>query len=321
MRFLPVLAAVLGTIAAPPAGRADPVEIHSRQVVMSFENPDVDRIDRLIFRGGIDLRSPDRRFGGLSGLDISADGTKLVAVGDRGIWFRATLVYNGNGDLVNATDGEILAVLGAGGRTLERKGDRDSESIARLADGSYVVGFERRHRLRHYAAPGSGARRMASPPVLRTSPPNGGAEAITRLRGNELLILSEGLEARPGIAAGWIGSGREWRAVGLRRSGIYLPVGLATRDDDGAVFLLERRFTTLGGIGTRISVIDPRDIGPGKIFEGKKLGQLIPPLIADNFEGISVRRDRHGKTLIYILSDDNFNDLQRTFLLMFALAE
>jgi hypothetical protein len=321
LRVAFLLAAVLAVIGSPRTSDAEPIEIHARQVVMSFDNPDVERVDRLIFRGGIDLTSPDRRFGGLSALDVSPDGTRMVAVGDRGIWFRATLVYSRKGELRDAKDGEILPLLGVDGQPFKTKSDQDSESIARLTDGSYVVGFERRHRLRLYTMPGSAARRMASPPVLRTSPPHRGAEAITPHRGNELLILSEGLEARPGIAAGWIGSGRDWRAVGLCRSGIYLPVGLATRDDDGAVFLLERRFTTLGGIGSRISIIDPRDIGPGKIFEGRELGQIIPPLIADNFEGISVRRDRNGDTLIYVVSDDNFNDLQRTYLLMFALAE
>jgi len=35
----------------------------------------------LRFRGGLDLRSRDSRFGGLSGLAISADGARLTALG------------------------------------------------------------------------------------------------------------------------------------------------------------------------------------------------------------------------------------------------
>ena len=46
---------------------------------------------------------------------------------------------------------------------------------------------------------------------------------------------------------------------------------------------------------------------------------LRPPLIFDNFEGIAARSGAGGETLIYLLSDDNFNPLQRTLLLMFAL--
>jgi len=39
-------------------------------------------------------------------------------------------------------------------------------------------------------------------------------------------------------------------------------------------------------------------------------------------EGIAVRKDATtGETLIYVISDNNFNGLQRTVLLVFALTE
>jgi len=34
-----------------------------------------------------------------------------------------------------------------------------------------------------------------------------------------------------------------------------------------------------------------------------------------------VRRDGSGRTVVYIISDDNFNPLQRNLLLMFELME
>jgi hypothetical protein len=38
-------------------------------------------------------------------------------------------------------------------------------------------------------------------------------------------------------------------------------------------------------------------------------------------EGIAARRDAAGRTLIYLLSDDNYSILQRTLLLMFELSD
>ena len=51
---------------------------------------------------------------------------------------------------------------------------------------------------------------------------------------------------------------------------MFRPVGTATRVN-GMVFLLERRFTTIGGIAARISQVPARKIAPGRIFEGKAL--------------------------------------------------
>lgn len=44
-------------------------------------------------------------------------------------------------------------------------------------------------------------------------------------------------------------------------------------------------------------------------------------LLVDNFEGVDVRRDAKGRTMIYLVSDDNFMILQRTLLVMFELAD
>ena len=44
--------------------------------------------------------------------------------------------------------------------------------------------------------------------------------------------------------------------------------------------------------------------------------------VIDNMEGLSVRNDQNGKTLVYILSDNNFSGLfQQTLLMMFELQD
>ena len=61
----------------------------------------------------------------------------------------------------------------------------------------------------------------------------------------------------------------------------------------------------------------------------REVARLAPPLTLDNFEGLDVRRDASGATLLYLVSDDNGcgkrrnvvapRALQRTLLLMFEL--
>ena len=60
---------------------------------------------------------------------------------------------------------------------------------------------------------------------------------------------------------------------------------------------------------------------PGALLEGTEIARISLPLTVDNFEGLGLRRDRDGRLLVYLISDDNFNPLQRTLLLMFRLSE
>ena len=45
------------------------------------------------------------------------------------------------------------------------------------------------------------------------------------------------------------------------------------------------------------------------------------PAEIDNMEALGVHRDGAGRTILTVMSDDNFNPLQRTLLLQFALTE
>ena len=56
----------------------------------------------LRFLGGLELSSPGPAFGGLSGLTLTADGDRMIAVSDRGRWFTARLVERDDGRLVGA---------------------------------------------------------------------------------------------------------------------------------------------------------------------------------------------------------------------------
>ncbi len=58
---------------------------------------------------------------------------------------------------------------------------------------------------------------------------------------------------------------------------------------------------------------------PGARLDGAAVAVLRPPLTVDNLEGVAARRGAAGETLIYLVSDNNFNPFQRTLLLLFAL--
>lgn len=100
-------AAILVGLAPAPRAEAEPIAVEVRAVPLDTAAPERTTLGPLRYRGGIEIRSTDRRFGGLSGLAVSADGTRFVAVADFGYWFTGTLVYDGGGRLVGIADPSI----------------------------------------------------------------------------------------------------------------------------------------------------------------------------------------------------------------------
>jgi len=119
-----------------------------------------------------------------------------------------------------------------------------------------------------------------------------------------------------GDLRGWLGDGRRWSDLTLTPTGAFKPTDLTVLPS-GDVLLLERSASLLGGFAARLSVIPAATIAPGAHLSGQELAVIRSPLPVDNFEGVAARAAPDRSVLIYILSDDNFNAMERTLLLQF----
>jgi hypothetical protein len=61
-------------------------------------------------------------------------------------------------------------------------------------------------------------------------------------------------------------------------------------------------------------------IAPGAVVEGREIFSADMSHQIDNLEGLAVHRN-DGRTILTLVSDDNFSPLQRTLLLQFTLME
>ena len=135
-----------------------------------------------------------------------------------------------------------------------------------------------------------------------------------------MLAIAEEL-TRGGRAVGWISDAEGWSPLTYVLNDGFVVTDLATLPE-GDVLVLERRYTMRIGIAARVRRIPAGVIAPGAELAGETIAEFRPPLVLDNMEGISARRDPSlGRTLIYMISDDNYSALQRTLLLLFELME
>jgi hypothetical protein len=89
----------------------------------------------------------------------------------------------------------------------------------------------------------------------------------------------------------------------------------------GDLLVLERSFSLERGAGMQLRQVKRSAVAPLQAFTGEVLADLDVRYSIDNMEAVAVRQNGKGETLIYVLSDDNYNGLQRTVLLMFALED
>ena len=199
----------------------------------------------------------------------------------------------------------------------------DAEGLSRTPDGSFLVSFERRHRIWLYPAaepPFSiRPRPLPMPTEAAKMPENGGIETLVRLPGGRILAISEELMTRDGANVGWLGGGRTWSQISYVAGPDFKPTG-AARLPDGDILILERRFSRMSVPGARIVRLHADALKPGARLQGDELARIEPPMTFDNFEGITTRVGPQGEIFIYVISDDNYFFLQRTLLLVFELA-
>jgi hypothetical protein len=304
-----------------PQSFAESLSVTLNPIELDPENPSRELFGVLIFLSGYELTSNDSRFGGLSGLELSADGSMLYAVSDHGYWFSARLHHDPQGRLTGLGPWEIAPLLTPDGSKLGWR-QRDAEALARDRDGSFIVAFERAHRLWRYppsADPlASLPQLLASPADLQKAPINGGLEALTVLPDRRLLALTENYKNPDGSIKGWLIEKDRFFPLSYLQSDGFRPTDLATLAS-GDVLLLERWYHRIGGVAVRVRRLSRESIRAGARLKGEEVVRIDPSIEIDNFEGLAVRVDPVGGTLLYMISDDNYSQLQRTLLLQFHL--
>jgi hypothetical protein len=274
-------------------------------------------VGRLRLEAGFVLSSSDLRFGGLSGLLISADGRELLAVSDRGLLWTATLRHDADGRLRGLGDWGVIDLATIGEAPRDAGGD--AEALAPDGARGLVIAYEGVHRLLRLDLDDLSAPPVALPLPSGLAPSNRGIEALADLPEGNLLALAEGIRDAAGELAAWrIGPAGIARLAYVPVDG-FVPTGADRLDD--RIYVVERRFSLLGGFASRVVVLPVDAVQPGARLRGAELARLGPTTISENFEGIAARRGPDGRTLLYLVSDDNFLALQQTLLLQFALIE
>lgn len=308
-----------------------PIEVTATPIA-GFEigNPSRTLFGRLVWRGGLVLKSASDSFGGWSGLVLDPDGHGFAAVSDAGVWMTGRIVYDQERPtgIANARLGPILA---SNGQPVRRNRDRDAEAMTLIegsaSRGSVLIAFEQNHRIGRFDIDRNGLSKprhyLELPPEMKKKRRGDGIEAVAVMSGGRWkgspVAFAEHMPDGNGHHRGWIwvkGKPESFRLVDIGGFSITDAASLP----DGSLLILERRFRWLEGVKMRLRLVDKDELRPGAVITGETLLDVAMGHQIDNMEAIAVHRDRHGEIVLTIMSDDNFNAfIQRTILLQFAL--
>jgi hypothetical protein len=304
-----LLAALLASSAAPVA---------AQNAAQPFALPDIPGPLRPL--GGLVLAPDMLGGGGFSGLHLAPDLT-LTLISDRGHWAEARLLLE---DLtpIGLQPLRHGPLRDEAGKPIPRGFAGDAEALARLPDGTWLVPFERRHRIRAYRRLDGPGAYVAPPPGLENAPPNGGLESLAVLPDGRLFAIAETFAPpdRPELRHTWLGVPGRWVPLYWQPAPGFHPTDAAVLPD-GSALVLERRFSLLGGFAARLVMSAPDALPSareGAVLRGEAILVLDDtPLPAENWEGVAVTRFG-DQTLVALISDDNESILQRSLLLLFA---
>ncbi|MGQ0558589.1 MAG: esterase-like activity of phytase family protein [Sphingosinicella sp.] len=286
--------------------------VSAEPVLLDESNPGRRQVGPLRFVRGWNLDSPERRFGGLSAIQVEGDA--VIAVSDAGSLLHFPLPRRAGRYPL-----QLQPLLPA----VRSKAQQDSEALA-VAGNEAWVAFERMNGIARFDRARWQLRAVARPPAMRQWRGNNGAEALVRLPDGRFLVFAElrsgtrfsrvllfhGDPARPGT-----------RVTNLR---FRRPRGFQVSDaallPDGRLLVLCRRFRLLEGFSASLTIARLPAVRERAVIQGREIARFEAPLIVDNFEGVSVAREG-GRTLVRLASDDNFMTMQRTLLLEFELVE
>ncbi|WP_096784247.1 esterase-like activity of phytase family protein [Rhodobacter sp. CZR27] len=268
--------------------------------------------------GGTDCfvwREDDVLFGGLSAIEMSADGREITVLSDRGAWTRGHVQRDAAGRITGIEVPPLRPLLARGTAPLARARS-DSEGLAIAPDGTAYVSFEGAARVLRYRDLTGSAVNLRVHRDFALMQGNAALEALAIDRDGNLYTLPErsGSATRP-FPVYRFREGRWDQPFAIPRRGAYLAVG-ADFGPDGRLYLLERRFRGLLGFGSRVRRFE---LGPAGILSEETVFES-PSGVYDNLEGLAVWQEAGGGIVISMVSDDNFLFVQRTEIVEHRLA-
>ncbi|MEO1329283.1 MAG: esterase-like activity of phytase family protein [Pseudomonadota bacterium] len=326
------LALTLGVGVAAIGDRAATQETAPLSATQIADREETSDRGRAALVAAFEIEAASDAFGGVSGLRVFGD--DLIAVSDRGNWLRFSLIRDADGRLRGVGTSVRIEPLRDAGKGALEASSADAEALAVTDRGLLWVAFERGHRIVRYDRIGGSAQAEASQLPIAGLASNGGVEGLAIDGDGALIALieepvkSRGLptDAKPGSILGW-------RLIGGKATPFWIPridQFAATGADigpDGALYLLERRYSFWTGVRLRIRRFEPLTLralrshpGPGAVGfgPGRTIATLGPLGPVDNMEAISVEPRSGGGLWIFVASDDNFSARQRTLLLQYA---
>jgi hypothetical protein len=284
------------------------------------------RFGQLEFRGGLELQSDHRAFGGFSSIRMDAAGQRLTAISDKGQWLTARLDMEG-ARVSGLSQARMAPILGPNGRPLAATGNWDTEALWIEGDTAWI-GVERTHRIFRFdtfGREGLAARGTPFPVPMGDTrlPSNRGIEALgilprpSPLAGTLCAISERALNPAGDIRAFLIARERGIGGFFVKRTNDFDVTDLAFLPN-GDMLLLERWFSAWRGVAFRIRRIDLAAVKAGATVDGPIVMSADMSGQIDNMEGLATHRNAEGETILTIVSDNNFSFLQRTLLLQFA---
>ncbi len=199
------------------------------------------------------------------------------------------------------------------------KVNRDIESLV-VHRGEAWIGYEQANAVWRYDRRSFARRSAAAPPAMREWSNNAGPEAMVRLKDGRFLVFAEG---NGGDSEAALFSGDPTAAgTSALRLRYRPPEGYRVTDaavlPDGRLVLLNRRVSLFAGFTARLTVAALPRLADRALIVGREIAAFEGSVTRDNLEALSVTREG-ARTILWIASDDNYNPLQRTLLMKFAL--
>ena len=255
--------------------------------------------------------------GGVSGLEISEDGTEFWAVTDKGQFLNGIFARGETDEIIDVSLAVNTPIMFFAKGELLNEPHSDAEGIARTEDGRLFVSFEQITRIRGLSLENYGTTWIPNAPDFGDLAANSTLEALAVDQRGAVYSIPErsGRLKRP-FPVFRVLDGVWDSPFSLPRRDGFLPVG-ADFGPDQKLYVLEREFLGIQGFRSRVRAFTIKEdeiVDESVMFE-------TDDWTHDNLEGLSVWTDEQGGIRLTMVSDDNFNPFQRTEIVEYRIQQ